>query len=63
MFTETIKNVKDDGGMVAASKAKESMMGNNSRASTRGKGATKLYCYSETGTTSTTRSGRVCCPP
>ena len=37
IFTETIKNVKDDDGMVAASKAKESMIRNNSGASTRGK--------------------------
>jgi len=57
IFTESMKSVKDDNGMVAASKAKESMMGNNSGASTKGKGANELYCYSKTGTSSTTRSG------
>ena len=45
-----MKNVKEDDGIAAVSTAKESMIGNNSGASTRGKGANKL-CYSETGTT------------
>ena len=59
IFTEAKKNVKGDDGIVAVSTDLESMIGSSSGASARGK---ELYCYYETGITSTTRSGRVCHP-
>ena len=37
------------------------MTGNNSGVSKRGKGASEVYCYSETGIVGT-RSGRACYP-
>ena len=57
IFTETDKKVKDDDGILAVSTALESIIGSSPGASAWGK---ELYCYSETGTTSARRCGRVC---